>query len=458
MRKRVVSLVVLSMGTLLAGPATRLWAQAAPEATAAGRTDMAFRSIFAGAATTCALNAAGEAFCWGGNGFGQLGAPTSDACSYKEEGAQVAVPCAMKPVAVQGGLRFVGLALGNLHTCGLTAEGVAYCWGDNSFGQLALDSVAERCREGNLSLPCSHVPLPVSGGLRFSRLTAGRFHTCGLAADGSVRCWGLNSQGQLGTAEALRNCSLDQPGLPAAPCSRTPVTIAGPLQARAIAAGEMHTCALAADSVARCWGARFQGAPQRVPGDQRFVRLAAGGFTTCGVGNDDVPYCWGLPARAPGLVVGGGNTPAQGGSWTKNAAQGHFPVLAVGGEHVCGLATSGQAFCWGRGDEGQVGSKAPVWQRLKPLANWFNDPVVVPGDLRFVALAAGSAHTCGVTEEGRAYCWGANLEGQLGDGTTKPRTTPVPVLSANPAPLVSFYLYPPAPAACRRGAPAASGG
>jgi alpha-tubulin suppressor-like RCC1 family protein len=427
MRKRVSFLVVVAVGAFLGAPVARAVAQNPAQATSPGG-EMAFRAIFGGAATTCALNAAGEAFCWGGDGFGQLGAPAPDTCSYKDGREKVTTPCAMKPLAVQGGLRFVSLALGNLHTCGLTADGVAYCWGDNSFGQLAVDSVGERCREHNLSLPCSHAPVPVSGGFRFTQLGAGRFHTCGLLADGTVRCWGLNANGQLGTAEALRNCSMDQPGLPAAPCSRKPVPVALELRAMAIAAGLGHNCALGADSLVVCWGLGFAGAPKSIPGNHRFVRLVAGGFTTCGVGPDDVPWCWGLAKRFPGMISGGGDTPEKGGTWLSDPDDPRFPVLAVGGLHICGLVAGGQAFCWGRHEEGQLGIKRPVWRRMVN-PNLQNDPAEVEGELRFVALAAGSAHTCGVTAEGRAYCWGVNVEGQLGDGTTKQHKTPAPVLT-----------------------------
>jgi len=124
----------------------------------------------------CGLTAAGAAYCWGDNSYGALG-----------DGSQVA---SRVPVSVTGGHAFTAVVTGDQHTCGLTASGTAYCWGDNTFGQLGCSIVT--CGLGSSS------PFLVSGNLLFTQLAAGDWHTCGLTSSGTAYCWGDNSYGQLG--------------------------------------------------------------------------------------------------------------------------------------------------------------------------------------------------------------------------------------------------------------------
>ncbi|MGH7580841.1 MAG: RCC1 domain-containing protein, partial [Gemmatimonadales bacterium] len=95
-----------------------------------------------------------------------------------------------------------------------------------------------------------------------------------------------------------------------------------------------------------------------------------------------------------------------------------FGQLSAGREYSCGVTGDGRAFCWGRNASGQLGD-GTTQSRLTP--------VPVAGALRFRQISAGFSTTCGVTTEFRAYCWGVNASGQLGDGTTTPRLTPVAV-------------------------------
>jgi len=96
-----------------------------------------------------------------------------------------------------------------------------------------------------------------------------------------------------------------------------------------------------------------------------------------------------------------------------------FTSLALGAQHTCGLTSGGTAYCWGANEEGQLGDGTFAPRRLTPTP--------VAGGLTFTSLALGEVHTCGLTSGGAAYCWGWNGGGQLGDGTTSPRSTPTPV-------------------------------
>jgi alpha-tubulin suppressor-like RCC1 family protein len=148
-----------------------------PVAVAGGLT---FASLTAGPDFTCGVTNGGAAYCWGANFFGALGDGSAP--------GQVTTP-----VAVVGGLTFAGVTAGSEHTCGLTSGGAAYCWGYNYYGELGNGSTSS-------SLGTTPAPVAVVGGLTFTSLTAGAFHTCGLTSGGAAYCWGSNEVGQLGAA------------------------------------------------------------------------------------------------------------------------------------------------------------------------------------------------------------------------------------------------------------------
>ncbi len=146
-------------------------------------------SLVAGALHTCALSRAGAAFCWGSNGFGQLGKGGAISSTARDS----------IPQAVAGGLVFSKLYAGEYHTCGITTGGQAYCWGRNNSGQLGIGSLGD-----------TPTPTIVAGGLNFRSLALGELHSCGVtnpsgvgggtqAGPGVIYCWGDNEYGQLGT-------------------------------------------------------------------------------------------------------------------------------------------------------------------------------------------------------------------------------------------------------------------
>jgi alpha-tubulin suppressor-like RCC1 family protein len=135
-------------------------------------------SISAGGTFSCALTTTGSAYCWGQNNLGQLGNGSGTASD---------VPV---PVSLPAGVSLVSLELGPVHACGLTATGAAWCWGENTYGQL-----------GDGTTTASPTPVAVSlpaGVTGFASLSAGSMHTCGIATTGAGYCWGKNDFGQLG--------------------------------------------------------------------------------------------------------------------------------------------------------------------------------------------------------------------------------------------------------------------
>jgi alpha-tubulin suppressor-like RCC1 family protein len=350
----------------------------------------------------------------------------------------------------------VKLVAGFGHTCGLTNSGAAYCWGLNDFRQL-----------GNGSTTSSRTPVPVSGDLSFNAIRAGDLHTCGLTTAGAAYCWGWNEDGQLGdgsttdksvpvavsgglTFSALatafaHTCGITDSG--AAYCwgdnghgqlgndsfedNSSPVAVSGELGFSALAThSSYHTCGLISSGAAYCWGWNFYGqlgdgsnvssrAPVAVSGGLTFKALGAGHLFTCGLISSGAAYCWG--SHDVGRL--GTGMPSDPSLYTPipvAVASGlSFSTLVLGGEHACGLTNSGKAYCWGSNWEGQVGNGSAPMSVLTPVA--------VSGDLSFSALAAGFRHTCGVISTGAVYCWGWNREGQLGNGSTTNSSIPVPV-------------------------------
>jgi len=147
-------------------------------------------------------------------------------------------------VRVRDGRKFVAVAVGFQHSCGLLATGEAYCWGDNQLAQLGDTSVAQ-----------SSVPIPVAGAFVFTRLSAGGSHTCGITADHTARCWGSDANGQLGSAPTHTCVGLSVTG----PCSPVPQLVGGGYGFVEISAGTQHTCAVATDQRAYCWGLNSNG-------------------------------------------------------------------------------------------------------------------------------------------------------------------------------------------------------
>lgn len=336
---------------------------------AAVRGGLSFAAIGGDAAGShrCGVTAAGAAYCWGSNAYGELGdgSDTNRAT----------------PVAVAGGLTFAMVNTGGgSNTCGITTTGKAYCWGINYTGQLGIGTTTgpEDC-SGN---PCSMTPVAVAGGFSFTTISVGNGHTCALAVSGAAYCWGPNRTGQLGVGSNAepQQCAYGYS------CSPTPMLVVGGLTFATVSAGIGYTCGVTTAGATYCWGYNATG-------------QLGDGTTT----EQDSP-----------VVVGGGLT---------------FVLVTTGGDrggygHACALTSLGAAYCWGADETGQLGIGSYGYT-FSPT------PVPVTGGHTFVAITAGSndngfdgqAHTCGVTTGGMAYCWGDNSHGQLGVGTnTGPQT------------------------------------
>jgi alpha-tubulin suppressor-like RCC1 family protein len=194
-----------------------------------------------------------------------------------------------------------------------------------------------------------------------------------------------------------------------------------------VSAGFGHQCGVTPAGAAYCWGESSYGvlgngssgyapSPVLVLGGLTFAQVSAGQHHSCGVTTAGVAYCWGYGLDGQ---LGDGTTTYE--RWSPVAVQGGLTfaqVSAGGANYSCAVTTAGAAYCWGGNWLGQLGDGTTTAR---------SSPVPVLGGLTFAQVSAGSGSTCGVTMDGVAYCWGYNNYGQLGNGTTTPSSVPVKV-------------------------------
>jgi len=295
---------------------------------------------------------------------------------------------------------------GGAHTCALASNGGVKCWGGNYSGQL-----------GNGNNNHSYVPVNVSGlSSGVNAISAGGDHTCGLLTSGGVKCWGQNYDGQLGNGSYYND-------------SNVPVDVFGLSSGvSAISAGGDHTCALLTSGGVKCWGFNHYGqlgdgsiANSNVPVDVSGLSsgvsaISAGHRHTCALLTSGGVKCWG--DNWYGEL---GN-----GTWTNS----YVPVnvsglssgvsaISAGDYHTCALTSSGGIKCWGFNWDCQLGNGSN---------NDSNVPVDVSGLSSGVsAISAGGYHTCALLTSGGVKCWGDDSDGQLGNGTWTTSCVPVNV-------------------------------
>ena len=400
-----------------------------------------FAQISAGRYHSCAVTTSGVAYCWGNNLRGEVG-DGSNSAHY--------IPAQVSSV-LGDGQTLTKISAGNSHTCGLTAAGDAYCWGENAFGALGDGSATER-----------DTPVAVTGDNHFDDLSAGANHTCATRTDGQARCWGLNLHGQLGDgtttnhmeptpvasapsfamirAGSSHTCAIASGGVVYCWGSNefgqlgdgtttdrhSPTLISGPYAFWRIAAGHTNNCALTLDGAVYCWGSYGgispSNTPVLVPAPEPLVWLEAGDRTTCGITwNSDKVYCWGINANGQ-LGDGTTNTVYTPERLVTADPEGPAPIplthFGIGASHVCVTALyGGAAYCSGWNYYGQLGDNSTTERHVQTR---------VYGTLAFEWIAGGGDHTCALSS-GAAYCWGRNSNGQLGTDDTSDRHVPAMV-------------------------------
>ncbi len=423
---------------------------ASPSGVLSGRT---VSRISAGGTHTCAV-ADGLAFCWGANGSGRLGNNSTTASR---------VPVAVTTTGVLNGRTVSAISAGGSHTCAI-ADGKAYCWGFGTSGQLGNSGSSSQ-------VPVAVTTTTMTAGV--SAVSAGNTHTCAVSS-GDVYCWGAGANNALGNGGTANQSA--------------PVAVTGSLNGstRTLSAGSSFACATG-NSVASCWGFGSSGqlgdgatTNNPVPAHAVMTDKACPdgsvrtSSSTCSlVQGTDYYYrlghsigSWAAPNSAwvkettktrSGVDPSADGTTATSISLKWNAASEagsafpeytlqrstssdgsnavtlavngsrtftdfggvgqsrDFSQLSAGGAHTCGIIGS-QLYCWGSNTNGQLG----IGSTTDAL-----EPTLVTGLVgkTVTMVSAGASHTCAVADD-KAYCWGLNTNGQLGDGTTGQKTSP----------------------------------
>ena len=328
---------------------------------------------------SCANSVDNGMRCWGKNQLGQLGNGTTIRSLVPVEPAGFGSGAS----GTGGGSTIRDHAAGESHTCVIGSTGRIFCWGNNFYGQLGDDSKIDR----NVPSPVRTI---VAGGsvVQATFVAAGADHTCALYSPGSVACWGRF----YGLKPAAWITGLSNPA--------------------AVKAGGNQTCVLEHGGTVKCWRmiATAPPTPILVQGISA-KKIAVGDRHVCAIDQADALKCWGLNTLGQ---LGNGNRSITAGvvSVIRSGAADAAIEIAAGHSHTCALFASGGVECWGHNSVGQTGDPGPTAFSL--------------GAFRVIAsgasgVAAGGSHSCARVDVGtvrQMRCWGANGDGQLGNGNT----------------------------------------
>ncbi|MCL2695633.1 MAG: hypothetical protein FWE69_04845 [Clostridiales bacterium] len=308
------------------------------------------------------------------------------------------------------------------HSLSLRSDGTVWAWGRNNLGQLGDGTDTERTYPAQIEtapgVPLSGVVLIATGG----------HHSLALKNDGTVWAWGYNAHGQLGNGTTVANNR-------AVPVEASPGTaLSGVI---AVAANTNHSLALKGDGTVWAWGRNDYGqlgdgttmqsnspvqvmALSGVPMDN-VTAIAASAYHSLALKSDGTVYAWGQNTYGQ---LGDGTATDSGNPVRVTALPGvplgDITAIDAGGTHCLALKDDGTVWAWGRNNFSQLGDGTKINR---------NNPVQVGGALGGVsAIAAGNQYSLVLKDDGTVWAWGNNGNGDLGDGSTTERNTPVQVM------------------------------
>ncbi|MFZ4404359.1 MAG: hypothetical protein ACOYOK_09690 [Pseudobdellovibrionaceae bacterium] len=334
--------------------------------------------------------------CFGSNSKGQLG----DGTTYNRSAG----------VAVISSNTFTKFTLGNQHTCAILNDGVdagkVQCWGDNSKGQLGLNSTTN-----------STLPTTINDSSTYTEISAGLNHTCGITAGGVLKCWGDNTYGQLGDTSTTQRES------PAVANSGTSYS--------KVAAGAYHTCGITAGGVLKCWGRNTYGqlgdastsnssSALIIDTGVSYQSITAGANHTCGITAGGTSKCWG---RNNVGQLGVNSSTTQFTSPTTVNGGISFSEIKAGWSHTCGIDSALKIYCWGDNYLNQSGYSTGYSISITPIR--IKDSSASNNTQSFSTLSAGSESSCAIeTTTKKLFCWGSNINGAFAqsENTLRPQT------------------------------------
>jgi alpha-tubulin suppressor-like RCC1 family protein len=307
------------------------------------------------------------------------------------------------------------VSAGGFQTIARRADGKLYAWGQNIWGQLGDSSTTDHT-----------APVLVSNGAAttvWTKIAVGEQFAIGLRAGtgttggGTLWAWGLNSNGQLGLGDQVNRS--------------VPTLIGKDTNWVGVWAGKYHAVALKSDGTLWAWGRNNEGqlgdttvlvrnAPVKVGGTDKtntatYTAASAGGTHTLAIQKDGSLWAWGdnTSGQLGNASVGGNvSTPAKVGSLTYNS-------VSAGASHSLAIDTTGKLWAWGSNSSGQLGNNTS--------GGTVNAPAQITTDTDWTLISAGGAHSLAVRSNGTLWAWGANSDGQLGDGSGLDQSIPTAV-------------------------------
>lgn len=351
----------------------------------------------------------------------------------------VAPPASNRPA-------FSQIASGEVSSCALSSDGVAYCWGNVG----GFRSFSPRCEEyivHQLSRGCNSVPVQLQSVPQFKAITVGTYSTCAITNTDDAFCWGIgpNNYGN---------------------SSGTPATVAGGIKFKALSVERgyglnygseaEHVCGISISNQLYCWvRGGSPTAPAPIAGGD-YGAVSVGGesypnsddYRACALDNSGVAYCWGTLALGDGV-------PAHSSEQTTPVAVGgslRFKAIASEVYSTCALSTAGEPYCWGGPDNSSLApTPVPTLLRFTTISAGqtrfcaiaidesvycWNDnqrqsePTHVASSFHFRTISVGGPVTCGLTVEGPEVCWGGKGLGDVGDGIVANVSTSIPTAIA----------------------------
>jgi alpha-tubulin suppressor-like RCC1 family protein len=374
-------------------------------------TEETWVAIETGYYHTMALKSDGTLWTWGANVRGQLGHPAVDSCSWGV--------CSASPEQVGTDTTWISIFAGNEHSIARKAGGTIWAWGWNVYGQLGDGTTIERTSPVQTGTDTDWVVSIVSAGS----------HTTALKSDGTFWVWGSNGYGQLGDGTADDISSPIQTGT---------IDIEG--ASVSVAAGVNHNLSIQSDGTLWAWGENTYGqigdgtffdaltqiqvvidsVQYPAARNNDWITVAAGLGHSLALKTDGTLWAWGLNDRGQ---LGDGTT-ADAVSPVRISTDTDWVLVAAGGRHNLALKSNGTLWAWGSNVHGQLGNGTLVDEL---------SPVQIGLDTDWVAIAAGGelSHSLARKSNGKLYAWGRNNRGQLGDGTTVDKSSPVQVGTDN---------------------------
>jgi cysteine-rich repeat protein len=341
--------------------------------------------VDAGRNWACAVTLEGRLYCWGHNGYDQLG----DGTRTNQEWPT--------PIGVVS-TTWTAVSCGFNHTCGINALGELYCWGDNESGQLGDGTTIDKDTPNRVGALSDWSVVSANGHITSDSVDL--HYTCAVRGAGELYCWGNNYFGQLGIGN-----NTDQ---------RSPVQVGTEADWLRVSTGGRHACALKTDGRLFCWGRNSHGqlgqgftspdedAPLQVGGDADWSDVSLGFEHSCALKSGGNLFCWGYNSDGQ---VGDGTTNSRSEPVSIGAG---WSDVGAGNLHTCAVKTEGALYCWGRNSDCQCGQEA---------SGSITGPTPVGVDTDWARVEGGGQFTCGLKSSDDLFCWGEGDDGQIGNGT-----------------------------------------